>query len=420
MVIERESTRSKLTNGLPELELPGQRGLKEDDCGDEIPTHACEECGHPFYAGRCCASPVCERCWAAAVKEKAIRYAGKLEGLRRKLYANNKGDFDFQHVVASLKDFRVDSEEPYERALLILKILLEEYWDVDGFASIYHPYRIKREFRKEGYEHDGLPGEGDMTWKDVMSKDDPMAYLTFEPHFHLFFPMKRAGFDYMAAEGVHNQSGWLFHRVTKSGDSNVSVSDLEDLVRQITYSFAHAGVNEWNADRAELTSRMKGDLHNCYVPDDAKQDVTNIFTEVAPLLLGVPFVNAEELSCDAEVSAGTDDDSRGVVIQRKSEEPNASQGTAAGTGDSASNSKLEAVISSESPIRDDRVACYGDMVPIHEAAAFLTDSTWCSNAPYVAKLREAVRELRSEKGEVEMDPDRNESDMEYPELIQTV
>jgi len=309
-VIERNSTRSNPTEQLPELELPGRRGLKEDDCGEDIPVFACKDCGHPVYVGRTCASPVCERDWPAAVKDKTIRLAGKLEGMRRMLYVryNERKNIDFNHVIASLPDFLVDSQQPVDRALLILKTLLEKQWGIDGFAAIYHPYRIKKEYRADQYEHGGEEGEGDMTWKDVLTSDDPEQYIKFEPHFHLFFPAIRASFDYLTAEAVEDQTGWLFHRITKGDESNVSVEDLDDLVHQVTYCFSHAGVNEWNANRAELTSRMKGELHNCYIPDGVEDECLAIFCDAAPKLLGARFTNVAEATCDAEVSDdGLDD-----------------------------------------------------------------------------------------------------------------
>ncbi len=303
-VINRDSTRSTPTERLPELEIPGQRGLQRDDCGEDLPAFACEECGFPKYIGRTCGSPHCSRCWASAVKDKTIRSSGKLEGFRRKLYAKYSGNFDidFNHVVASLPDFLVDSDTPIKRALLVLKTLLEKKWQIEGFLSIYHPYRIKKKYRADQYEHDGEPGEGDMTWKDVLTSDDPMQFLKFEPHFHLFFPAKRKSFDYLTAESVYEESGWLFHRITKGEDSNVSVEDLDDLVHQITYCFSHAGVNDRNADRSELTSRMKGDLHNCYIPDGVEEKCLASFCDASPKLLGVKFANVSNATCDAEIS----------------------------------------------------------------------------------------------------------------------
>ena len=313
-VIERESTKSSPTIRLPELELPGRRGLWRDDCGDDIPAFACtsdDGCGSPVYVGRTCASPVCERDWPAAVKTKTVRTAGKLEGFRRALYARYDGrrDIDFNHVVASLPSVLVDSDEPFERVLLILKTLLEEQWNVDGFVAIYHPYRIKKTFRKDQYDHGGESGEGEMTWKEVLDRDDPEQCLTFEPHFHTFFPAPRGSFDYLTTEAVEDDTGWLFHRITKGDESNnISVEDFDDLVHQLTYCFSHAGVRETSADRFELASRMKGDLYNCYIPEGVEEEALALFCDAAPKLLGTRFTNLSKATCDAEVSGTSDSD----------------------------------------------------------------------------------------------------------------
>lgn len=53
-VIDRETTKSTLSDGLPEHPLPGQSGLQYDDCGEEMPAFACEECSSPIDVGRTC------------------------------------------------------------------------------------------------------------------------------------------------------------------------------------------------------------------------------------------------------------------------------------------------------------------------------------------------------------------------------
>ncbi len=457
-VIERETTRSNPTERLPELELPGSRGLKEDDCGEEIPVFACNQCGKPKYLGRCCASPVCERDWPAAVKKKATRLAGKLDALRRKIYASYDGkkDVDLNHVIASLPDFLVDSKNPMDRAYLVLKTLLEENWNIEGFAAIYHPYRIKKEHRKDQYEHNGEDGEGDMTWSDVLASDDPQKYVKYSPHFHLFFPAIRKSFDYMVAEAVANQSGWVFHRITQGDESNISVQDLEDLVYQVTYSFSHAGVNGWSANRAELTSVMKGELHNMRVSDEIRAECLSHFCQAAPKLLGTQFADLDEATCDAEISEVTTNEGdcttksentsgetvgESVPIEDKEDngasnrsvkdtqhgeesevksvsgndehefsEPSQTESSAQGSGsqkpsdntnstDSSSNSSESAIGSEKNaddddapPFVDQRSQCGGELIPIREAAELLHDFEWCRKAPYVSGLRTAVRE----------------------------
>jgi hypothetical protein len=344
-VIERESTKSDPTDGLPVLDLPGDDGLQQDDCGKDIPAFAClshdaddsDGCGKPVYVGRTCGSPACSRDWPAAVKRNVVSGAGKLEGNRRMLYARHDGgvNIDFNHVVASPPhSYQLDSDEPLERTLLIIKTFLEEHWAIDGFEAIYHPYRIKKQYRKDQYEHGGAKGEGDMTWKDVLSEDDPYQYIKFDPHFHLFFAAQRKAFDYFVAEALEEQSGWVFHRITKDDDDdNRSVKNLDDLVHQLTYCYSHAGVREVGP-RDEFASRKKGELHNCYIPDGAENETLAMFCDAAPKLLGVQFSNMNEATCQAEITEQGIDEAD--TEADRSETPESTEGC----GDSAEDHPL--------------------------------------------------------------------------------
>lgn len=469
-VIERESTKSSLSERLPESELPGRRGTKYEDCGEDRPAFGCgsdDGCGHPVYVGRTCASPVCARDWPAAVKSKAVRTVGKLEGFRRALYARHDGrkEIDFHHVIASLPSLLVDSGEPLERALLIVKTLLEEQWNIDGFVAIFHPYRIKQEYRKDQYDHGGEPGEGEMTWGDVLSSDNPEDYLKFEPHFHTFFPAPRASFDYLTAEAVQEKSGWLFHRVTKNERSNVSVSDLEDLVYQVTYCYSHAGVQQ-KGGRFELASRMKGDLHQCYIPRGVEDEALAIFCDAAPKLLGTRFTNLSGATCEADVSGS---DSSGDVEGEESgceecrsemvdghpldevwnpdstvaspdsasdsdpwpggtldvgtggESANGDdwvgEGSSSSSSSAATRAESEAGMS-ESSNSDDREKCGGVLKPIHEAAERLDDEEWCEQAEHVSGLRTAVEEWRRLSDGDEELAWRDDEDDGYPGVVQ--
>lgn len=464
-VIDRKSTKSTLDTRLPRLDLPGMDGLNRDDCGEDIPAFACldgddgdEGCGKPVFVGRSCANPTCSRDWPAAVKDKVRRLAGNLDVYSRMLHKRTGEAIHQNHVVASLPGLLVDSEMPVDRAYEILKAILKHNWGIKGFLAIYHPYRIEQEYRKDQYSHGGADGEGDMTWKDVLTSDNPMQYLKFEPHFHLFFPAKEAQFSYSVVPGVYKDSGWVFHRIEKPGDDNhKSVEDLEDLVHQMTYCFSHCGVNDWYADRDELTSRMTGELATDveYVPEPIQDEVLAHFCEAAPKLLGTRFVNLNETTCDAEVPSQSGDSQADLSSQSRDSQaesdgeggddsqadnplldawnPDAgvtsssssggsdpfpsdvfdvgvpsgeSSGKSdrAGVGMSGSSTSLktdtEDLTPSEddsdpdSAFTDDRQRCGGVVKPIRQAESRLDDAEWCRQAEHVAGLRDAYAEWR--------------------------
>ena len=286
-----------------------------------------------------------------------------------------------------------------------------------------------------------------MTWKDVLNSDNPKQYLKFEPHFHLFFPGREAQFSYSVVTGVYQASGRVFHRIEKGGEDNhKSVEDLEDLVHQLTYCFSHCGVNDWYADRDELTSRMKGELATDveYVSDATQDEVLAHFCEAAPKLLGTRFVNLNNATCDAEVSSelleesGTDcdcsdcDDDGSRHPLHDVWEPGAGVTSTTGGGggdpfpssvfdapapsggssaDSSADTTTVAVSTSQSmeaterpvtasdedsnsdtPITDNREPCGGELKPIRHAESRLDDDEWCQQAEYVAGLRVAFKE----------------------------
>lgn len=435
------STKSTLDDRLPERSLPGQAGLKYDDCGDDLPAFACEDCGNPVYVGRTCGSPDCERCWPSAIKAKTVRHAGKLEGHRRYLYVqhNERKQIDWNHVVATLPEVLVDSDDPVERVLEVLKTLLEKKWGIEGFTAIYHPYRIQDQYRKDQYEHSGASGEGDMTWADVLDSEDPYQYLKFEPHFHLFFAAPRYSFDYSVTEGVEQDSGWVFHRIEKQ-DSSVSVYDIEDLVHQLCYCYSHAGINH-TGQRSKLTSRMKGDLHNMYIPDGVEEQSVAAFCEAAPKLLGVSFSNMQESSCgaqscecDGECHCEDDhplhelyryhDDGTNTItgsVSPSSESPEfdssgtmgLTDGASSSSSDSTTNGKTSVSIPSAVATGNEQ-QCGGDLVSIHEAEGLLEDDDWVAQARYADALELAYQEWQDRTdGELKPHsgrPDRQDDD----------
>ena len=77
------STKSTLDDQLPAPPLPFEFDNARDECGEDIPAWACEDCGAPVYLGSTCNSPGCGRCWPAAVRDLTIRQVAKIDGLRR-------------------------------------------------------------------------------------------------------------------------------------------------------------------------------------------------------------------------------------------------------------------------------------------------------------------------------------------------
>jgi len=401
--VERESSRSSPDTELPYLPIPGQGGVYRDDCGDDIPVFFCRNCGNPVYVGSTCQMVSCERCWPSGLKPEVIEKACKMDGFRRRIYASHHGNknVDFNHVIASLPSFRVDSDQPVERFLLLIKSILEDNFNVKGFLAVYHPWRIKQEYRKDQYEHDGEPGRGDMTWKDVLGRSDWMRFVEHSPHFHLFFPLERKTFDYSCVPAIEKQTGVVLKRVTK-GDSEVSVKNFEDLVHQLTYAYSHTG------EDGGLVQRMKGWLHETNPPGDMEEKALAAFCEAAPKLLGQKFANVASSSCGEEVPAeGNGETSAGsnystVVKSVGHEIPevervewSASSNTGFREGvDHDWDAPVEVSTTGGKVESAEGEVCGGDLVSISRAEQYLDREEWCESAVYVDGLRTAYKEWK--------------------------
>jgi hypothetical protein len=302
-------------------------------------------------------------------------------------------------------------QQTHDRALEIIKSLLRENWGIESFLSIYHEKRIKAEYRDDSFDHGGESGRGDMSWSDVLDKpaDERDKYLKREPHFHLFMPTKRGQFDYSVTEAVENKTGWMFHRVEKEGEDEYrSVKNLEDLVRQMTYCLSHTMVNDWHADRNELTTRMKGKLHNCYIPDGVEDEVLSYFVQCSQKLLGVKF-EQHSGNCDAEVDdrdgADTDSDDKHPLEDVWSDSSSPSpimtganyesdildlDAGGGGRGDLADQPATEVVPDYA------QARCGGTVRPIREIAPKLDDDEWTAQAAHADTLAAAVEEWRGD------------------------
>lgn len=416
-----EAVPDRLDRRLPEVEIPGRRGLQQDDCGDDFPAFGCSSCGSPLYVGRTCASPLCRRCWAASVKESTISLAARLESMRKLMYSRNNGrkDIDFNEVFASLPSFLVGRDDALDTALLVLKELLRANWGVEDFVWIYHPWRIKKEYRKDLYEHGGEPGEGDMTWKDVMAQPDWEEYVYFAPHFHVFLPAPRRSFDYNIVPAVQEQSGWSFRRNEKR-DSHVSIEDLEHLVKRITYCLSHVGVEpDATADgKTEKLSGYKGFRDLDYVQDEAVEQVSAAFFDNAYDLLGVPFGRADR--CNEEVPAGEGGGARARAADTSvgfggREHADTSVGSGRGPtmramadgGQFIQGAGVpglgvtygEPDVDEDELVDDDQETeiCGGELVPIWEAAELLKDDDWRLDAAHADGLERAVKAWKRAK-----------------------
>lgn len=286
---------------LPELPLPGSGELLED-CGDGIPALFCSGCATPYDVDRTCRRSRCPRCWQSWAFQRAKSVAAKVEALGRHLYTQeNKTRIKQHHLTASFRDStRFNSKDPVKQAAEVQKVLLENVNVRTGYL-IYHPYRIAPEYRGDVLGHES--GDGDMTWKDVLSKLESPSwswqavreeFLVYAPHFHVIALSEFV--DTTDVGEIEAETGAVIHRITTKRDDGTkkSIDSLEELCKVTAYSLSHAGlVPESDGERHRAAVRPFGRVANFEAWDAVKGETKAALRKVAPKVLGIEFPEPE-------------------------------------------------------------------------------------------------------------------------------
>lgn len=307
-------------------------GSRGQNCGDVIPALFCpdDNCGEVYDVGRTCRKSRCPRCWQSWDFHSAVRKAAKLQSLAKTRGSQSGRSIKKHHVTVSLREStRFHSDDPLDRGFSLVKRLMQEV-NVDTGYILYHPYRIKEEYRGDVNGHES--GDGDMIWADILRmlesenwtwgavKDE---FLIYNPHFHVICLSEfvQTG-DFNDDEGdveededavsewIEDESSVVIHRIVKNVkeyDSPVSMDGLDDLCAVMAYSLSHVALlHEEKTDSWQAAVRPFGEVANFEAFDNVEADVKSEMREVAPDVLGVDFAKPR---CSAHVVDEDDEQS---------------------------------------------------------------------------------------------------------------
>jgi hypothetical protein len=216
------------------------------------------------------------------------------------------------------------------------KVLLKECGSVYGGIMIFHPYRIK-----------GLEGDDDILiegirWSEIRKRENWRDYLYPSPHIHAFVVSSFI----TAGDEIYEKSGFVMKRITKPG-SKVSIGNLYDLCRAVTYCLSHCAV--YPGERIK-TTRWFGDLASFTTKSDkVKRDVYEAFVKARKRLGDAP---------------------RPRLMPR-------------GRG-------------REREIKRKCKKCGGNLLPISKVWDYLRDPEWCTKAEHSELLRSVAEVMRSQ------------------------
>lgn len=366
--IERDNR--EFGDPLPALDIPGA-GEKREDCGDAIPALFCECCADIHDRGRTCYQPSCPRCWPAWDYRRATPVAAKLQGYIGYQHAIGDAGREMKghHVVFNFRPegegVRFDSSDSLERGIETVKEMAHMV-NIDTGFLIYHPYRIKVEYRGDVVDHES--GEGDMTWADLIGEDDWKEYVVHEPHFHVLAPSPFVQGGELTKE-IQEVTGVNIERITKP-DSNVSMYDLEDFAAVAAYSLSHAGVRETENGDSEVVARFFGELHNFEATEAIEMAADREVRDAAPRVLGKAF---PARSCKMET---TERWSESIEVTRwKRLAPVSAAFREAGRFGTASESYEEEEGTAEAEIEEE-ATCGAQLVSMADAPEYLNNSEW--------------------------------------------
>lgn len=355
----------QFTESLPELPLPAG-GEQNDDCGDPFPDSFCDRCGDPVYVGRVCGRTMCPRCWEHAVRDQAVEITARLKGRlsyeKAKLPEGKKLGLKPHHVVASVPhDFVTRRSDPLDAAYEVVKEMMVEVGANEG-ALVYHPYRIRKEYRGDVLGHES--GDGDLTWKHILQLIEEIGfervrqeYLVFNPHFHCLVLSRYVIGGEMTAN-IHDRSGWVIHRI--ADDGGASIRDMFDMASVAAYSLSHAGNSETADGRMQTEYRYFGEVSNFEPTDGVRADAKRFVNAVSDTVLGMEFGQGR---CPKP--------SKGVENSSSGDEP---------------------IPDDLDPDELDDEYCNGRRLPMRRAQEFLGDSEWVDGAPRSDQLVDALQD----------------------------
>lgn len=355
------------TEPLPDLPIPAS-GDPYADCGEDQPLKFCDRCGKPKWIARRCRRAACPECWESWDGKATVEIASKINGRQRYENTGPGANTWMHHVIISPppEGYRMRSGQPLDQSFEVVKLILGEGGAFEG-AIIYHPWRIKPEYRGEVLGHDS-GGQGNLQWKHIIHMVEIAGweavrdeFLVFSPHFHAFCLSE---YFHLDTTRLQKKSGWVVHRV--EDDDGASIRELPDLCAAVAYSLSHAGGRP-----GENRYRYFGETANFEPTPGIKADAKSALAAVSERVLGTGVGGT-----------GRCGETLAELVEANDGEP--LNAPPAPTGSPPPSVEIEA--------EGERDVCGGRDRPMGDAPEYLKDDEWRRGAPFAADLSSAHTE----------------------------
>lgn len=289
-------------------------------------------------------------------------------------------------VISPPPETYIDAEHPEQAALDAVGDMMERI-DFDGIA-LYHPWSGKNDEDRFDDEHDDDQGE----WKKRIGSErdwfgDVREDLQHRPHIHVigatsWFP----GGD--VTDYIHDQTGWVIHRITERNGSAISLSDPESIARAVCYALSHTAIDTredgFGGEYDTFVRKKKGSAY--HAPNDSDphpsheqnlREAEEAVAKVAPDVLGVPSANIE---CKVSVEDVEDEHKDHHAEDHLDAE---GDGESTPSSDDSSSTKVR--------------KCRGDLVDVDDAD-FVEDEKWQRRAEHADEAVQVREEWKKSGG----------------------
>lgn len=206
---------------IPEFRIPGVTLAKsKDECGTVASVEYCKDCGKAEARFYHCNNWDCATCYYYTAVRAAHRVEERLMGVQDAYSRYGKFPGKIMHVTFSVpeseyEDF--DLDKAWKRCIKNADMI-----GINGGAVIFHPFRIKSEFRKPLFDAVKSLGLKGGLWSGIHSNvlhlESWKEYVYFAPHFHVlgYYPK-----IVMKSNVFHELTGWVYKAIRVGKERNV-------------------------------------------------------------------------------------------------------------------------------------------------------------------------------------------------------
>lgn len=220
---------------IPEYKIPGTLGKTSNDCNKVSSVEYCKDCNRVEARFYHCNNWNCPECyfWTATKAAKAVN--DRLTGVQRAYAAVGKHPGKLTHVTFSIPETDYDNFDLEKSRKQVYKYA--EMIGLNGGVVIFHPFRIKAEYRKPLYDAVKAAGMLGGLWAGVHSNALKVPtwkeYTYFAPHFHIIGYLPKIA---MKSNDFYELTGWVY--------KSIGYNKERDVFRTARYLFTHCAVIE--------------------------------------------------------------------------------------------------------------------------------------------------------------------------------